>query len=187
MLVRQVGQQARQPLGEHRLAHPGRTVQEDVVPASGCDLDCPAGLRLPPHVGEVWTGSSGSGGAHSHVQVGLAQHRAPVQHLDQVVETGHSPDGDAADQLGLPDLRGRHDRGADAGLTGSEQRRQNATNLSNAPVETHFTDQHAGGRDAARHRAGSRQHCGNDGQIVMRAGLWQTGGGQVDGQQLRRP
>ena len=49
----QIGKQARQAAREHRLARPGRTDHEQVVPSGRGDLERLSGRSLATHVGEV--------------------------------------------------------------------------------------------------------------------------------------
>lgn len=46
-------QDAGQAAGEHRLARAGRTAQQKIVRADGCDLERAARLRLAAHVDEI--------------------------------------------------------------------------------------------------------------------------------------
>ena len=79
-------EQARQPLGEHRLARPGRADHQQVVAAGGGDLQRPAGHGLAADVGEVGQrrrfgrrrggpGSSGHGASPVSASDDLGQRR----------------------------------------------------------------------------------------------------------------
>ncbi len=52
-LWRERRQQPGQALGQHRLAGPRRTDEQEVVPTGGGDLQCPPGRRLAADVGQV--------------------------------------------------------------------------------------------------------------------------------------
>jgi hypothetical protein len=60
-LLVEVGQEAREPLREHRLPGAGRTQQEHVVPARRGDDERVDGLLVADHVPETGCGVRGTG------------------------------------------------------------------------------------------------------------------------------
>ncbi len=103
---REVGQQARQTSGEHRLAGARRTDEQQVVAAGRGDLERQPGQRLPLDVGEV-------------VQFGfdelgrgvgrLGPGDTTVEGLDELCETLDGSDHPASRCPCLGDRRGRND------------------------------------------------------------------------------
>jgi len=141
---------------------------------------------LTPHIGQV-----GSVGARPRLGGGGlrpgAQHRTPVQDLDQIGQATDPPNRDPSNQLRLCHLPGRYDGRPETDFAGGQQRGQHAADFAHSPIQAQFADQHAGRRNATRHHVAGRQDRSDDRQVIVRAGLRQACGSQIDGQQLIRP
>ena len=195
---REVGQQTRQPRGEHRLPDPRRPDQAQVVTACGRDLHGEPALHLPGHVGQVQVrlrdrGPGRAAGSRVRVHAGrpgvlvrLGQRVATQQreHLAQGRDREHV---EVRHQTGLGGVRGRDQRTGPARPDGPEQRGQHAADRADPAVQAELAEHD---RVPARRQvqpSGGAQHGQGDREVEVRAALRQCRGAQSDGDPPVRP
>ena len=184
----EVGQQPGQALRQHRLAHPGRPVEEHVVPARGGDLQGPLRLALPDHVGQVETAHLGVGpGDGTEFDRVDQRHRVAPQFGDELAQRGQAEHLDPLDQPRLRRLSEGHDHPREACPRRGQRRGQDAPDRSQAPVESELAQQHGPVQRLRPEHPGRRQHGRGDGQVVVATRLGQRGRTQIDRQERRRP
>jgi hypothetical protein len=124
-LVRsEIRQQRRQPLGEHRLADTGRSLQVHVMTARGSDLDRPPRGRLTHHVSEI------RGVVDDVVGLDVVRGRwwwsLVAQPRTDLGQRRNSDDLGLRDEPGLAVVGRRHDEPSTAGAIGADHRWQHA-------------------------------------------------------------
>lgn len=179
----QLGQQADQPLGQHRLAGAGRPDQHQVVPAGRRDLQSQPAVVLPDHVQQI-RGPLGRRG-HRVSRPGQPQVAGqPAQHL---VQAGRPEHRQLLDQRGLGQGERRDHHPPRPGPAGGEQAGQHAAHRAQPPVQGQLADQHRAVQLPLGHRAAGREHPAGQGQVEVRAGLGQRRGRQGQGDPPVRP
>lgn len=143
LLRTELGEDAGQPLGDHRLPHARRPREEQMVPAGRGHEGGSAGLRLPQHLSEVW-GIRGRGDrrrsrTRGH---GLRTHAVRAEdgeHLVQRVEGRHLG---ARNERCLSVVGARADDRPVTGLDRREHRGQDAADGPQASIQSQLAEEH---------------------------------------------
>jgi hypothetical protein len=174
-------QQSRQACRQHRFAGAGGTDHQQVVAAGRGDLDRPLGRLLALDVSEV--------GMPRPVDLQLRcrrrQHLVAFEVIDEGEQRRRRQHRDGAGPGGLAALR----LGADQSLAAAarmHRRRQHAGYRRHLAVEAEFAQRDIAGDRVLGDDPHRCQQAERDRQVEMAAFLQQIGGGEVDGDPLRR-
>ena len=183
---RQVGQDAGQGAGQQGFAGTGRAAEQDVVKAGGGHFQGPFGVILAADVGQVGAVRRLAVAVEIDAAVGEGRDGGfALQVRQQLGQGGYGIDAHAVHQGGFGGVHGGHIDHADALFPRHPDHRQDAGGVAQAAVQGQLAQEY--GRLRGRQRlAGAEQDAGGDGQVVGRAGLFQVGGGQVDGDAAHR-
>jgi hypothetical protein len=179
---RQRRQQARQTLGQHRLARAGRADEQQIVPACRRDLERALGAFLTTHLVQV---------GHRSVRFqrpgpGRAQHLTALEMIDQADQRArgqHRHLGPGPGGLGTIGL------GADQPqphAVGGHCCRQGPADRHNPSVEAQLSQRRPAVQRIGRDHPHGGQKRQGDGQVEMAAFLGQVGGGQIGDDAPRR-
>ncbi len=175
----EVGQQAGEPLGQHRLAGARRSVQQQVVATGRRHLEGEPRVALPEHVAQVETGDPILAAPAAVAPVRQRLDRRVVGRLLAQQQRHHVPQGPRADDLDPVDLRGlthvglRHQHPGQPRLGDRQRRRQHPRHRSQPPVEGQLAEQHGTLERGGRDHPGRGDDGHGDRQVVVRARLGQ--------------
>ncbi len=182
--VVELGQQAGQPLGEHGLARPRRTLEQDVVGPGGGDLDRALGELLAGDVGEIRPRAGLVGSTRRRVGRRRPAVGEPAHEFAEIVRHPHV---DAGHESGLRAI-GRRDHDApDPLLARDRDRGQHTAHRAQPAVEAELGQPHHVRDGRRRHRLAGGEHRDRDRQVEARPDLAHVGGQQRDGQPPVRP
>ena len=179
---RQRRQQARQTLGQHRLARTRRADEQQIVSACRRDLERALGAFLTAHLVQVGHGPV----RFQRAGPGRAQHLTALEMIDQPDERarrqhrhlGPGPGGLGTIGLGT-DQPQPH-------AVGGHRRRQGPADRHNPPVQTQFTQRGPAVQRIGRDHPHGGQQGKRDRQVEMAAFLGQVGGRQIGDDAPRR-
>ncbi len=172
---RQRRQQARQALGQHRLARARRSDEQKVVPAGRGDLQRPLGALLAAHVAQVGNGRA----VHHRTGPGRRHHLGAahmVDHRDQGTrrqQAGFAGPG----RLGAIGLRADQ---TEAERIGGDRRGQGPGHRRDAAVQAELADRRPRLEGVHRQHAHGAHQAERDGQVVVAALLLHVGRRQID-------
>ncbi len=190
-LLVEVGQEAGEPLGEHRLPRAGRAEQEHVVPARGRDHERLHGLLVADHVAQAGLrrlrapdrprrsaprgrGRTGVGLLRLRLELGAVVDR-------RIPQPRHGDDPHVGHEGRLVRVAARHHDPAGARSTRGEHRGQDAVRRTQPPVEAELAEVHGAGHRLGRHRPTRREDREGYREVEAGAVLRQDGRREVDG------
>ena len=183
LVVGHVGENGRQPPGEHRLARPGGSDEEDVVRARRGDFEGPLDVLLALDVFEVDRIDSRSDELALVEAAGNDLPRLAKQ-SDDAHDVVEGIDLDLADEGRLAGVRPGHDDAAEAGLPGHESDGQSAAHRLEAPVKGQLADEEIFAQARRRDDFEKGEKSEGDRQVEGRSPLSPVGRRQVDGDAL---
>ena len=171
LLKAELGQDGRQPLGQHALAGAGRADQQQVVPARRRNLQRALGKGLPAHVGHVLQKVVAPRQQQHRVKGHRGNLPLPLQAGAQLGDVLHRVNLQAVDNRGFLRVLGRQIEGAHAVLLGLERHRERAVDRPQLTGEAQLPHK---GRILRRlpNLPGGSHHRQKDGQVKDRAGLF---------------
>ncbi len=173
-------QQARQALRQHRLARSRRADHQQVVAASGRDLERALRRLLALDVGEVERGAALLG----DLRLGRREHLASLEVVDQRQQRRRRQDL-AVRPRRLAAIRLGADEAA-AFAVRRDRRRQHARDRGDLAVERELAQGHKALHLLGRQHAHRQQEADRDRQVEVAAFLEQVGRRQVHGDPFRR-
>ena len=180
----ELGQQAGEAPGEHRLARARRADQEEVVAAGRRHLERPLGRLLAAHLREVGAAGAGRSPAARHPgRLARSRPQQVVERLGQGVDRDrpHRPQGG-----GLAGGRGGQEQLLDAERRGELGDREAAPDRPDGAVETELAGEQPPGQGLLGDLAVAREQGQGDPQVQVVALLAQVGRGEVDQDHPRR-
>ena len=180
------GQDGGQGAGQHRFAAARRPVEQDVMETGGGHFQGALGVFLAFDVGKVSAVGRFAVFRYGYPAVGgRSQGGFAEEMADQGGQGRHGNDPDALDQGGLGSVGGGNIDYGKALIPGYGDHGQDAVGVAQAAVEGKLAEEKGGfGRQVDL--AGAEQDADGDGEVVGRAGFFQVGGGQVDGDAAHR-
>ena len=174
-------QDRREAAGQHRLAHPGRPGEQEVVTARGGDRQRAQNAGMSAHVGEVDV--TGLGRRDGRRGIGRRRRRRlATQHRGDLLQARGPEDLKAVDQARLAHVRARDDESGQAGPCRALGHREHAAYRPYLAAERQLAeDRHALERLGGQ-LAGRRQHAAGDRQVEAGSRLTQRSRSEVDGQ-----
>ena len=172
-----IGQNGGDAPCQHGLARAGRTDEQHVVAAGGGDLQPALHVFLSHHIGKVRQGTGGG----LRLPAGSGRHgRFALQVGDELGHILHAADGEAVGQRGLGGVLRRDVQRLDAQPGGAQRHGQHAGDGAQRPGKAQLT-QKGGVLRQGLQLLRRGQNAQQDGQVVQRALLADTGGGQIHG------
>jgi hypothetical protein len=184
LVVGHIGEDRREPAGQHSLPRSRRADEQDVVGAGSRDLEGPFRVLLALDVLEVH-GIDGRGDELALVETAGRDLARLAQEPDDPDEVLEGVDLEVADERGLPGVGPRDDDAAEAAPPGHQRDRQGAAHRLEAPVEGQLAGEEIVAEPLRRDDFEEGQEAEGDGQVEGRALLPPVGRGQVDGDALR--
>ena len=152
------------------------------------DLAGPLRLDLTDHIGEIeLTVGMAARPIGDHLDRLDLRHRLTAEERDELGDRAHAEDLDPVDQLGFTGLTQGNDHSGETGLGSGQGGRQHAPDGPHPTVEAQLAQQRRAPQLHRREHVIRGQHRGDDGEVVMAAGLRQRGWAQIDRQQGDRP
>ena len=180
---REVGQDRRHPLREHRLAGAGRAEHEDVVGPGGGDDRRPLRHLLPAHVGKIDLVGGEFAEEVAEAGRGRLDGNLAGEEADGLGEAGDGNDLDALDDGGLGGAFGGHEQSAKVLLIGRRHgHRQGALGRPRRAIQRQLADHGVAVEQLGGRLAAAQEDAQGDGQVEGRGVLGHVGGGATSNQ-----
>jgi hypothetical protein len=130
------------PARQHRLPGSRRPDEEDIVRAPGRDLECPLGMFLSEHIGEVqieewWTAIIENDG----LRLDAVEFGTTAKVFDDIAQGGGTQYLYLTDNRGFARIGGGQDERAEAGVATIEGEGEGTADRAQLAIEPQFTDQ----------------------------------------------
>ena len=180
------GQDAAEPLGQHRLARAGRTDEQQVVPARCRDLQRPPRHLLAAHVAEVGRGCGCARGGAWNGGDRRSGGRLAAEEGDQIPEVARRLNLAPAHRRRLAGVLGRNDQPPHLLSARPGGDRQDPAHRTQRSVERQLAHEQRARQCRRVDDARRAEHPDGDGDVIRGAVLAEIGGRQVDGDPARR-
>ena len=165
--------------GEHGLARARRADEQDIVPARDGDLEGAAGDRLPLYIGEI---AAAFGRGADVVRRGQRRKRhQPREVVDDLRKALRREGARARYVRRLSGVARGDDEGIVAERLCGDEQRQDARHGAQRAVEREFAEKDGAAAVCPVELARRFEDADGDGEVEVRALLFQVGGGEVDG------
>ena len=179
-------QDARQRLGDERLARARRAGHQRVVPAGGADFHRPLDVLLAHDVGEVGGVDRLGLEGGLYIDFNRRERFHFGQMADELGQIAHRVNVDVGHQRRLGGILGGHEHALDPFIAGHGRQRQHALGVAGRAVQRKLAEEERAVEQVVPHLRRGGQHADGDGQVIGRAFLAQIGRGQVDGDAMER-